>query len=63
VGERFYQGRAAKSGSGLGLALCKEITRLHGGTLTIESSPGAGTTVCVRLPGEKGEKAGRKSEK
>jgi len=63
VGERFYQGRAAKSGSGLGLALCKEIARLHGGTLTIESSPGAGTTVCVRLPGGKGEKAGRKSEK
>lgn len=51
VGERFYQGQAAKSGSGLGLALCKEIARLHGGTLTIESSPGAGTTVCVRLPG------------
>ncbi|MCL6449498.1 MAG: HAMP domain-containing histidine kinase, partial [Armatimonadetes bacterium] len=45
-----YQGRAAKSGSGLGLALCKEIARQHGGVLTIESSPGAGTTVCVRLP-------------
>jgi len=52
VGERFYQGRAAKSGSGLGLALCREIARLHGGLLEIRSSPGAGTAVCVHLPFE-----------
>jgi signal transduction histidine kinase len=53
VGIRFFQGRAAKSGSGIGLALCREIVQLHGGHLKIESSPGVGTTVYVSLPLEK----------
>ncbi len=37
-------------GTGLGLPLAKHLTELHGGTLTIESEPGAGTTVYVDLP-------------
>jgi two-component system cell cycle sensor histidine kinase PleC len=37
-------------GSGLGLALAKSLTELHGGTLTLESVQGGGTTVSVRLP-------------
>ena len=37
-------------GTGLGLPLAKHLTELHGGTLTIESQPGAGTTVYVDLP-------------
>jgi two-component system cell cycle sensor histidine kinase PleC len=37
-------------GTGLGLPLAVQLTELHGGTLTIESTPGKGTTVTVRLP-------------
>jgi signal transduction histidine kinase len=37
-------------GSGLGLALAKKMTRLHDGTLSLDSAPGRGTTVTVRLP-------------
>ncbi|MFT3810136.1 MAG: HAMP domain-containing sensor histidine kinase [Micropepsaceae bacterium] len=42
---------AGDSGTGLGLALVSELAALHGGTAAIESAPGAGTTVTVRLPG------------
>jgi PAS domain S-box-containing protein len=37
-------------GTGLGLPLAVRLTELHGGTLTIESIPGKGTTVTVRFP-------------
>jgi two-component system cell cycle sensor histidine kinase PleC len=44
--------RRARSaeGAGLGLPLALGLARLHGGTLHIESQPGAGTTVVVALP-------------
>ena len=38
-------------GTGLGLPLAKDLIELHGGSLTLESQPGAGTTVTIRLPG------------
>jgi PAS domain S-box-containing protein len=38
------------NGSGLGLAICYGIVREHGGRIDVESQPGAGTTVVVRLP-------------
>ena len=37
-------------GTGLGLSLVKGLVRLHGGTMTIESAPGEGTTVAITLP-------------
>ncbi|MCP4454236.1 MAG: hypothetical protein GY809_22475 [Planctomycetes bacterium] len=52
--ERFYRVDVSRGrdtgGSGLGLAIAHEIVKKHRGQLTIESSPGAGTCVLVRLP-------------
>ncbi|SDH12778.1 sensor histidine kinase [Roseospirillum parvum] len=40
-----------QQGTGLGLSLSQRIMALHGGRLTVESRPGAGTTVTLELPG------------
>jgi two-component system cell cycle sensor histidine kinase PleC len=40
-------------GAGLGLPLAIQLAELHGGTLTVESAPGLGTTVTVRFPCER----------
>jgi PAS domain S-box-containing protein len=40
-------------GVGLGLPLANALTRLHQGTLSIESTPGAGTTVTIGFPPER----------
>lgn len=37
-------------GTGLGLPLAKALAELHGGTLDLQSEPGEGTTVTLRLP-------------
>jgi signal transduction histidine kinase len=51
VRRKFYRGRRARSdGSGLGLALSDRVIRDHGGTWTIQSAVGQGTTVAIVLP-------------
>jgi two-component system, OmpR family, sensor histidine kinase BaeS len=48
--ERFW--RAGESaGAGLGLAIVRDLVTAHGGTVSIDSQPGKGTTVSVVLPG------------
>ncbi|MEQ8333405.1 HAMP domain-containing sensor histidine kinase [Nisaea sp.] len=42
---------ASQSGTGLGLPLAQMMVELHGGSLTLESEVGVGTTVSVWLPG------------
>ncbi|MEW6094759.1 MAG: HAMP domain-containing sensor histidine kinase [Chloroflexota bacterium] len=49
VFERFYRSTDS-GGMGLGLAIAKKLTEAHGGTITAESAPGAGTTMRVTLP-------------
>ena len=48
VGQPFYTTK--QGGTGLGLTIASRIVERHGGTLTIESALGRGTTVCVGLP-------------
>jgi signal transduction histidine kinase len=53
VFERFYRGSnvgAQTPGTGLGLAVARQIAEQHGGCVEIASAVGAGTTVSVRLP-------------
>ena len=45
-------------GSGLGLTITNELAQLMGGSLQIESTPGIGTTACVRLPLEASARSG-----
>ena len=52
--DRFYQVDSSETreyeGTGIGLAIVKEIIQLHKGTISVESSPGKGTEFCIRLP-------------
>jgi signal transduction histidine kinase/DNA-binding response OmpR family regulator len=52
VFERFYQSpqRQAQGGTGLGLALSRELATLLGGTLTLASAPGQGAAFTLRFP-------------
>ena len=52
--DRFYQVDSSQTreyeGSGLGMALAKELVTLHHGKITVESIEGKGTTFTVLLP-------------
>lgn len=49
VFERFHKGLSS-AGSGLGLTISRDLVEAHGGSISISSNVGAGTTVEVRLP-------------
>ena len=50
VKEQFYKGGSKARGSGIGLAVCDEIIKLHSGTLAIGNAKGGGCIVTIRLP-------------
>ncbi|MTK12919.1 MAG: HAMP domain-containing histidine kinase [Clostridiaceae bacterium] len=47
--KKFYKADVKKPGSGIGLAICDEIVRLHGGTLSIDSTEKEGTKVQIEF--------------
>jgi two-component system, NtrC family, sensor kinase len=48
--EPFYSTKSEGKGVGLGLSMVYGITREHGGTVTVDSTPGQGTTFTIALP-------------
>lgn len=54
VFEDYFRAETARDaglpGTGLGMGISRSIVEQHGGTLEVQSTPGAGTTVTIRLP-------------
>ncbi|MCB1275516.1 response regulator [Prosthecobacter sp.] len=48
--EPYFSTRKADNATGLGLTVCESIAKAHGGSLTVSSEPGKGTTVRFYLP-------------
>jgi PAS domain S-box-containing protein len=56
VAENIFQPyfTTKEKGTGLGLAICQSIIQEHGGTISVVSTPGRGTTFIIQLPIEEG---------
>ena len=50
IWDRFFTTKPADQGTGLGLAVCRDVARNHGGNIRVQSEVGRGTTFEVRLP-------------
>ena len=70
ITEAFYMVDKSRSrkegGAGIGLALCKQIIELHGGSIKIVSNPGEGTVIrllfpCAAGPVQKGLETGEEA--
>ncbi len=50
--ERFYRvpGQFSKSGTGLGLFICKQIVQAHHGQISVKTAPGKGTAFRIEFP-------------
>ena len=50
VKKKFYKSNLSVRGSGIGLAVCDEIIRMHNGTLDVQSEVGVGTCIIMGFP-------------
>ena len=50
VKKKFYKGSSKERGSGIGLAVCDEIVKYHGGRLVLQNAADGGLKVTVMLP-------------
>ena len=48
--EPYFSTRKSENATGLGLTVCESIAKAHGGTITVSSEPGRGTTVRFYMP-------------
>jgi two-component system, chemotaxis family, sensor kinase Cph1 len=48
--QRLHSRSSKFDGTGIGLAICKRVMDIHGGTITVESSPGEGSTFILTFP-------------
>ena len=60
--EPFFTTKEAGAGTGLGMAVVFGLVQDHGGFVTVESAPGAGTTVRVHVPARAAAAAGEPGE-